>query len=80
MIVAILGHTTLAEAERYTEEADQAGLAEAAVSILEGASGTESPKPHSRWEARRKRTEIQNESEWDWRSLGDFTGRVISEA
>lgn len=28
MIVAILGHTTLAEAERYTEEADQAGLAE----------------------------------------------------
>jgi enterobacteria phage integrase len=31
-----LGHTTLAEAERYTEEADQAGLAEDAVIKLEG--------------------------------------------
>ena len=36
MIMAILGHTTLAEAERYTEEADQAGLAEDAVIRLEG--------------------------------------------
>jgi integrase len=36
MIMSILGHTTLAEAERYTEEADQAGLAEDAVSKLEG--------------------------------------------
>ena len=35
MIMAILGHTTLAEAERYTEEADQAGLAEDAVTKLE---------------------------------------------
>ena len=35
-IMAVLGHTTLAEAERYTEEADQAGLAEAAVIRLEG--------------------------------------------
>ena len=36
MIMSILGHTTLAEAERYTEEADQAGLAEDAVTKLEG--------------------------------------------
>ncbi len=36
MIMAILGHTTLAEAERYTEEADQAGLAVDAVIKLEG--------------------------------------------
>jgi integrase len=36
MIMAILGHTTLAEAERYTEEADQAALAEDAVIKLEG--------------------------------------------
>lgn len=36
MIMAILGHTTLAEAERYTEEADQAELAEAAMRRLEG--------------------------------------------
>jgi len=35
MIMAILGHTTLAEAERYTEEADQAALAAAAVIKLE---------------------------------------------
>src|SRR3954468_10798304 len=36
MIMSILGHTTLAKAERYTEEADQAGLAEDAVIRLEG--------------------------------------------
>ena len=36
MIMSVLGHTTLAEAERYTEEADQAGLAEDAVTKLEG--------------------------------------------
>lgn len=35
-IMSILGHTTLAEAERYTEEADQIGLAEDAVVKLEG--------------------------------------------
>jgi enterobacteria phage integrase len=39
MIMSILGHTTLAEAERYTEEADQAGLAEDAVIKLEGTQG-----------------------------------------
>ncbi len=36
MIMAILGHRTLAEAERYTEDADQHGLAEAAISKLQG--------------------------------------------
>jgi hypothetical protein len=36
MIMSILGHTTLSEAERYTEEADQAALAEDAVIKLEG--------------------------------------------
>jgi integrase len=36
MIMSILGHTTLSEAERYTEEADQQGLAEDAVIKLEG--------------------------------------------
>ena len=36
MIMAVLGHTTLAEAERYTEEADQIGLAVEAVRKLEG--------------------------------------------
>jgi integrase len=36
MIMSILGHTTLAEAERYTEDADQERLAEDAVVKLEG--------------------------------------------
>lgn len=35
-IMAVLGHRTLAEAERYTREADQARLATAAVTKLEG--------------------------------------------
>ena len=48
MIMAVLGHTTLAEAERYTEEAeaDQVGLAEDAMIRLEGAMRTNFPKPH----------------------------------
>jgi integrase len=36
MIMSVLGHKSLAEAERYTEEADQADLAEEAVIKLEG--------------------------------------------
>jgi integrase len=36
MIMAVLGHTTLSETERYTEEADQIGLAEAALATLDG--------------------------------------------
>jgi hypothetical protein len=36
MIMSILGHTTLTEVERYTEDADQVGLAEDAVIKLEG--------------------------------------------
>jgi integrase len=44
MIMSILGHTTLAEAERYTEEADQAGLAEDAVAKLEGHKANKSPQ------------------------------------
>jgi integrase len=35
-IMAILGHKTLSEAERYTRDADQARLATAAVARLEG--------------------------------------------
>src|SRR5207237_10704724 len=34
-IMAVLGHSTLAEAERYTRDADQACLASAAVAKLE---------------------------------------------
>jgi integrase len=45
-IMAILGHKTLSEAERYTRDADQQRLAEAAIVRLEtGRSGNRSPKP-----------------------------------
>jgi enterobacteria phage integrase len=37
-IMAVLGHKTLTEAERYTREADQARLASAALAKLEGRS------------------------------------------
>jgi enterobacteria phage integrase len=47
MIMSVLGHTTLAEAERYTEEADQAGLAEDAVIKLEGHKANRSAQTHS---------------------------------
>jgi hypothetical protein len=36
--MAVLGHKTLTEAERYTREADQARLATAALAKLEGRS------------------------------------------
>lgn len=35
-IMAVLGHSTLAEAERYTREADRAGLSTGAITKLEG--------------------------------------------
>ncbi|MBY6242335.1 tyrosine-type recombinase/integrase [Methylosinus sp. Sm6] len=48
-IMAILGHKTLAEAERYTRDADQERLAEAAILRLEaGREGNKSPKPGSK--------------------------------
>lgn len=48
-IMAMLGHKTLAEAERYTRDADQAHLAEAAIMRLEGGGkGNKSPKPGSK--------------------------------
>ncbi len=52
MIMSILGHTTLAEAERYTEEADQVGLAEDAVVRLEGhkANKHSQTTPREVWE------------------------------
>ena len=37
-LMAVLGHKTLSEAERYTRDADQARLASAAVARLEGRS------------------------------------------
>ncbi|WP_240535249.1 hypothetical protein [Bradyrhizobium sp. YR681] len=60
MIMSVLGHTTLAEAGRYTEEADQAGLAQDAVIKLEGHRATGLPKSLPWiWAKRQKREENQ---------------------
>lgn len=45
-IMAILGHKTLSEAERYTEDAGQAGLAEGAVAKLEGNAAPQTVSPN----------------------------------
>lgn len=47
-IMAILGHTTLAEAEKYIEEADQIGLAEDAMTKLEKRKQNRIPQTASR--------------------------------
>jgi enterobacteria phage integrase len=44
-IMSVLGHKTLAQAELYTRDADQAHLAAAAVIKLEDRRGTGTPKP-----------------------------------
>jgi hypothetical protein len=60
MITSVLGHTTLAEAERCIEEADPAGLAEDAAIKLEGHKATGLPKPLPPvWEQHRKVKEIK---------------------
>jgi enterobacteria phage integrase len=59
-IMAVLGHKTLAEAERYTREADRQRLASAAIAKLEGRKENGTPKPdHSGLGKRRKRKESQ---------------------
>jgi len=57
MVMAILGHTTLAEAERYTEDAEQAGLARDAVIRLEGHKANKFPQtvPPSLGKGRKKK-------------------------
>jgi hypothetical protein len=45
MIMSILDHTTLAEAARHTEDADQASLAGDAVIELEGHKARKSSQP-----------------------------------
>lgn len=64
--MAILGHTTLSEAERYIEEADQIGLAERAVIKLEQRKTNSSPPNHFFEFGKniKKRKEIKMES---WR-------------
>ncbi len=71
-VQAILGHTTLSEVERYTEEADLAPLAESAQIKVE----QRFPSKHAQTEIERLGFKAKNErkSKWkgkDWRSLGE---------
>jgi hypothetical protein len=65
--MSVLGHRTLAKAERYTRDADQARLATAAVTKWEDTSRTDSrrtdlPKPKRQvWEDRQKQKKNQSE-------------------
>ena len=45
-IMAVLGHKTLAEAERYTRDADKVRLATGTIARLRDTRGTKLPKPH----------------------------------
>jgi len=72
MVMSVLGHTTLAEAERYTEEADQASLAVDAVIRLEGHNANSFPQTPSAGLG--KRSKISRKSklrDTSWRSLGE---------
>jgi hypothetical protein len=71
MIMSVLGHTTLAEAERYTEEADQASLAVDALARLEGHKANDFPQTQSAGlgkptKSSRKSAGVRQ----NWRSLG----------
>jgi len=55
--MSVPGHRTLAEAERYTRDADQARLATDAVSKLEGHKANKSAQTHARSLGRKTKTE-----------------------
>jgi enterobacteria phage integrase len=58
-IMAVLGHKTLGEAERYTREADQGRLSSAAVAKLEGRSGNTIPQTGSRGLGMKSKTGVK---------------------
>jgi enterobacteria phage integrase len=60
-IMAVLGHKTLTEAERYTREADQAQLAIAAVAKLEGRSANRDAQTGSDGLGKASKTEGNSE-------------------
>jgi enterobacteria phage integrase len=60
-IMAVLGHKTLTEAERYTREADQAQLAIAAVAKLEGRSANRDAQTASDGLGKASKTEGKSE-------------------
>jgi hypothetical protein len=79
MIMSVLGHTTLAEAERYTEEADQASLAVDALARLEGHKANTLPQTQSAGLGRPIKTVRKSKGiRQSWRSLGNGDISVIS--
>ena len=64
-----LGHKSIAEAERYTGEANQVRLSAAAVARLPGGTRTGLPKPGQ--PALGKRRKIERRTARRWRSQGD---------
>jgi hypothetical protein len=70
MIMSVLGHTTLAEAERYTEEADQASLAADALARLEGHSAKDFSQTQSGGLGKPSKTVKKSKGmRQNWRSL-----------
>jgi integrase len=70
-VMAILGHTTLSEAERYIEEADQVRLAEGAVIKLEQ---RRDKSPQTGFSSLGNKGKKERKSTWKndgWRSLGE---------
>jgi integrase len=68
-VMAILGHTTLSEAQRYIEDADQIALAERAVVKLE-----QRVIPQITFSRLGKQSKSERKSTWNdqgWRSLGE---------
>ncbi len=72
MIMPVLGHTTLAEAERYTEEADQASLAVDALARLEGHKANDFPQTQSAGLGKPTKSPRKSAGvKQNWRSLGE---------
>ena len=72
MIMSVLGHTTLAEAERYTEEADQASLAVDALARLEGHKANDFAQTQSAGLGKpTKKPKKSERVRQNWRSLGE---------
>jgi integrase len=59
-IMAILGHKTLSEAERYTRDADQARLAADAMAKLEGRRANKTPQTGPDGLGKKGKTEIDS--------------------
>jgi hypothetical protein len=59
MIVSVLGHPTRAEAERYTEEANQAGSQKMRSSNLKDTRRTGLPTTSAVWESIEKKNKIK---------------------